>query len=269
MMKTSRFFISSFALSYLFSALLAMTGARASAQPMPHEQPFLNPSLVPSPYSTLKTLAGYQPSVIASEADAKKIYDEMPTDIFQGDSGCFQRAEDWTYRLDNTRGLKSMKVFLFFTHRYQREFDYQWAYHVAPLIPVRMMDGSIQDMVFDPTFTSRPFWVDSSQSMKYDNRPIPVQQWIRYFIYPEVECPVVDNYEDYLNYQERYYCYIMKAPMYNYIPDNFDTDLAALTDTSHPTEWNFYDTNSRTRVHWRSGDLEQMKKAYTKEYRKK
>ena len=244
------------------SGLLALSGVSAQAQQL------LNQSLVPSPYSNLKTLTGYQPSVLASQYDAQKIYDSMPTDVFKGNSGCFQRAQNWTYDLNQNNGIKSMKVFLFFTSRYQREFDYEWAYHVAPLIPVKMNDGSIQDLVFDPTFTSRPRWVDASQSSKYDGKPIPVSEWIKYFIYPDVECPLVENYHDFLDFQERYYCYIMKAPMFNYIPDNFDDDKAALTDTQHPAEWNFYNTQTQVRSNWRTGDIMQMKKAYTAEHRK-
>ena len=231
-----------------------------------HAQQLLNPSLVANPYSSLKTLTGYQPSVLASEADAKLVYDSMPTDTFKGKSGCFQRAHNWAFDLDQNRSIKSMKVFLFFTSRYQREFDYDWAYHVAPLIPVQMADGTTQEMVFDPTFTSRPSWVDASKQANYDQKPIPVAEWVKYFIFPDVECPLVDNYDDYFNNQERYYCYTMKAPMYNYIPDNFDTDLEALTPVKDQAEWNknwsFFNVANQTRSDWRKGDVEQMKKAF-------
>lgn len=244
----------------VFTVSLVMLTGAANAQT-------LNQSLVPSPYSTLKTLAGFQPSVISSEYDAKKIYDSMPTDIFKGRSGCFQRAHNWSYDLNQNRGVKSMKVFLFFTRRYQREFDYDWAYHVAPLIPVRMNDGSIQEMVFDPTFTSRPTWVDASKKDQYDDKPIPVSEWIKYFIYPNVECPLVDNYDDYFNFQDRYYCYIMKAPMYNYIPDNFADDLTGKSGSLNNKDSTWFDKSTQTRVFWRAGDIEQMKKAYTADHR--
>lgn len=211
--------------------------------------------------SSLTTLTGYQPTTLASEADALQIYNSLPTDIFKGRSGCFQRAHHWSYNLNRTRGIKSMKVFLFFTARYQREFDYEWAYHVAPLIPVTLADGSVQEMVFDPTFTSRPSWVTADNEARYDSKPIPVSEWIKYFIFPEVECPLVENYQDYYNFQERYYCYTMKAPMYNYIPENFDDDQTGASGSLNPKDSFWFNKQTKIRSNWRSGDIDQMKKA--------
>lgn len=196
----------------------------------------------------LKTLSGYQPTVISSNETAKAIYDSLPTKIFRPSSGCYQRAHHWSFRLNNLQSIKSMKVFLFFTERYKREFDYEWMYHVAPLIPVKQPDGSIEEMVFDPTFVTAPSWTSPEEMKFFDHRPIPIQKWIGYFIFPKVECPVVENYEDYFNYQERYYCYIMKTPMYTYIPENIESE-------------------NEVRTEWREGDLLQMKKALKLEYR--
>jgi hypothetical protein len=191
--------------------ILAVSGL--SLQNSASAQLLLDSSLTPVPYSELKTLTGYQPSVLASEDAAKSIYDRMPIEVFKGNSGCFQRTHDWAFTLSTRNNIKSMKVFLFFTRRYQREFDYKWAYHVAPLIPVRLADGTIEERVFDPTFTSRPSWEKDENESKYDNKPIPVSEWLKYFIYPGVECPLVDNYRDYYEFQEQHYCYTMKAPM--------------------------------------------------------
>lgn len=193
------------------------------------------------PYSTLKTLQGYEPSILGSEADALSLYQSMPTGIFKAKSQCHQRAHHWAYyNFHQARGLKTMKVYLFFTDRYKREFDYEWGYHVAPLIPVRLADGTIEEQVFDPTFTSMPSWEDEENAHRYDNKPVPVSEWIKYFIYPEVECPVVENYNDYWNYQDRYYCYLMKTPMFNYIPDSLETETGPRTG-------------------WREGDLLEMR----------
>jgi len=193
--------------------------------------------------STLKTLEGYQPTLLPTEGEALSIYQQLPTTPFKGSSGCFQRAHNWAYQLSSQKNIKSMKVFLFFTERYKREFDYEWMYHVAPLIPVQKTDGSVEEMVFDPTFINTPSWADSSDTTKYDNKPISINEWIKYFIFPNVECPVVENYQDYFDFQERYYCYIMKTPMYTYIPANLEEE-------------------KEVRTNWWPGDLQQMKKAY-------
>ena len=192
---------------------------------------------------SLKTLGDYRSTVLPSEAAAQQIYDDLPTKKFRGSSGCYQRAHNWSFNLWEQQDINSMKVFLFFTERYKREFDYEWMYHVAPLIPVRMNDGSIQELVFDPTFVTAPSWASREQRKSFDNKPVSIDRWIRYFMVSNVECPVVENFNDYFDYQERYYCYLMKTPMFTYIPENIEQETTA-------------------RTAWREGDLKQMKKAF-------
>ncbi len=199
-------------------------------------------SILSSEAQTLQTLGDFQPSIISSESEALGLYRRLPTTSFKKNSGCFQRAHNWSFQLAQQNLIKSMKVFLFFTERYKREFDYEWMYHVAPLVPVQKADGSIEEMVFDPTFVNTPSWAKPEDEKHYDNKPISIQEWIKYFIFPEVECPVIENYQDYANYQDRYYCYLMKTPMFTYIPTNLETE-------------------TEIRTSWRKGDLEQMKKA--------
>ena len=50
---------------------------------------------------------------------------------------------------------------------------------------------------------------------------------------------VVENYNDYWNFQNRYYCFIIKAPMYNYIPDTLKVNKVETT----------------VRTDWREGDI--------------
>lgn len=190
-------------------------------------------------YSPLKTLKGYDPTVI-SESDALNLYQSMPIDVFKERSECHQRAHNWAYTFYQTKGLKTMKAFLFFTDRYNLEFDYNWDYHVAPLVAVRKTDGTIEEQVLDPTFTLAPAGTSAEDLKYYDNKPIPIKEWIKYFVYPNVDCPVIESYEELAKYQYRNYCYILKAPMYAYIPDNFK-----------------YETEPRT--DWREGDLIEMR----------
>jgi hypothetical protein len=209
---------------------------------------FVGVSALTAEAQQLKTLGTFQPTLLPSESFAQGIYSLMPTSSFKASSGCFQRAHHWAFQLSARNNIKSMKVFLFFTERYKREFDYEWMYHVAPLMPVQKADGSTEELVFDPTFINTPSWATGEEAKNYDNKPISISAWIKYFISPEVECPVIENYQDYFNYQERYYCYIMKTPMFTYIPANIETE-------------------TEVRNSWRSGDLEQMKKALKLENR--
>lgn len=208
-------------------ALVSVTALSAGAQP----------STPPS-----KSLGDYQATVIGSEEEALHLYQSLPTAPFKSTSGCFQRAHNWAYQLSN-QNINSMKVFLFFTQRYQREFDYEWMYHVAPLLPVKKADGSVEEMVFDPTFVNAPSWAEGEEAKSYDQKPISVKEWTKYFIFPETECPVVESYQDYVDYQERYYCYLIKTPMFTYIPANLEVE-------------------TEVRKTWWEGDLDQMKRAF-------
>jgi hypothetical protein len=211
----------------------------------------------PTPYSDLATLAGYEPSLLPSEAAAQKMYNLLPTSVFTRHSGCYQRAHYWSHELSREYDLRSMKVFLFFTERYHREFNYQWGFHVAPLIPTLMNDGHIEDLVFDPVFLSPPSWTRPEDRKNYDQKPVTVAQWSRYFVYPETICPVIHSYQEYIEQQDLAYCFIMKTPMYNYSPLDFDRDESGASG-SIGSDW--YDSNLKVRTNWRPGDLDNMEK---------
>jgi hypothetical protein len=212
---------------------------------------------LPVPYSANRSIRGFQPSLLASEESAKNLYNMMPTSIFTRRSGCYQRAHYWSHELFSNIGIRSMKIFLFFTDRYRREFDYQWSFHVAPLIPVRLADGSVEERVFDPVFVSPPSWVRPEDIKRFDSRPISIAQWTRYFIFPKTECPLIETYEEYLNHQELNYCFVMKTPMFNYSPIDFERDR---TGQSGSIGSSWYDPGLRIRTSWRPGDLENMMK---------
>ena len=210
-------------------------------------------SKLANPYSSLKTLAQYQPSLFASEESALAAYKLLPTEIFRDKSQCYQRAHVWAHLLDEQFGIKSMKVYLYFTDRYRREFDYSWYFHTAPIIPTLMKDGTIQDLVFDPTFTSTPH---GEETANYSDKPIPISEWVHYFIYPKAECKTVDNYADFEENQDAYYCYIMKAPMYNFNPNNFKFDSQGKGNLSRDPQ---YDPVHQIRTGWRAEDLANMR----------
>jgi len=241
--------------------LTAVLGSSAQAQGL------LDDSKLAKPYSDLTTLNGYQPSLLSGEDSARKIYQLLPTSIFETESGCYQRAHYWSYLLNQHYSIKSMKVYLFFTDRYRREFSYDWYFHIAPLIPTVMKDGSIQDLVFDPTFTSPPPRAKPDDLIHYDSRPLTVHEWTRYFIYPNVECKITDNYEEMMENQDLYYCYVMKVPMYQYSPTDFTRDQTVQTLFQHGSGaigdgWHadWYDPTRKVRTGWRSGDLDNMER---------
>ncbi len=230
--------------------------------PISRAQVMTNDQRQANPYSSLATLNGFSPSLLANEESANFLYRLLPTNSFATNSWCFQRAHTWSTLLEDHYSIKSMKVFLYFTDRYRREFAYPWYFHTAPVIPTVMKDGSIQELVFDPTFTSPPAWQSSQIKQYYDNKPISIDRWTRYFIYPNTQCKVIDHYQDFVEGQEKYYCYLMKTPMYNYSPTDFVDDVADETGASRSGSIgsNWFNETTGVRIGWRPGDLNNMKK---------
>lgn len=91
---------------------------------------------------------------------------------------CFKRAMLWSYKLDKRFGVKSKKVFMHYTDKFNRELDDQgragleasvgrlfsrndgWDFHVAPVVKI---DG--RDVVLDP---------------RMRNRPESIENWVEY-----------------------------------------------------------------------------------------
>lgn len=88
---------------------------------------------------------------------------------------CFMRAQIWSFKLDRAFNVKSKKVFMHYTDKYNRELDVKggfglgrlkrqvfgriWDFHVAPVVN---FEG--QDIVIDPKLMDAPKtvqgWVD-------------------------------------------------------------------------------------------------------------
>ncbi len=135
--------------------------------------------------------SGYNPTILNSESEVRSLfnavadYPKMFAKRSGGDNGfrdrsqCFHRATTWQYLMDKEKGIKSQKLFVFYSNafkryykqRFSREFD--WWFHVAPMVLVRMADGSVQERVLDPTFA---------------NGPLTVKGWTDLFIASEQKC---------------------------------------------------------------------------------
>ena len=162
-------------------------------------------SLGPSPQSKQVRTAPqnfvYTPTVVGSDDEATEIFNELNPNA-NSKSECYNRAHVWTYEEKLKRDLNSMKVFLFFTYRYIREYNYGWWFHVAPFLMVKQ-GTTTMEQVTDPEFTSSP------QAMK---------DWTDIFIAPKVDCPVIQKYSDYEQHQEAQYCYRVKVSMHYWQP---------------------------------------------------
>lgn len=147
----------------------------------------------------------YEPTVVGSLTKARTIFSRMKRG-WQDSSQCYNRAHVWAYEEFNRSGLKSIKLFLFFTNRYIRNYRYKWWFHVSPMAMVKE-GGSINRRVLDRRYTGGPRFVKT---------------WTNIFIHSKRSCPVVHKYSDYSRHQESQDCYLIPVSQYYWQPRDID-----------------------------------------------
>lgn len=144
----------------------------------------------------------YIPSNFGSLEQVQKLMSELNFNR-RSRSQCYQRAHLWSIEMMQMANAKTQKVFLFFTDRYIREYQFGWWFHVAPLVLVNN-----EEWVVDPYF--------------FDH-PVDLQTWTNYFMPSHPVCKTAKSYSDYENGTNIEYCFLRKLPMYYYTPSKIET----------------------------------------------
>lgn len=139
----------------------------------------------------------YSPTIFTSLAALQDAHNSMDNRTHE-DSQCYNRAHGWAYDLWRTRGINSMKIFLFFTDRYIREYRHKWWFHVSPMTYLREAYG-VNEYVIDRSFSEAPVYT---------------QVWTNIFIKNFATCRSVNHYDDYRKDDPNEYCYLMRSTMY-------------------------------------------------------
>lgn len=160
-------------------------------EPVPVEEPKM---LGPDP------MAGYSPSVL-TEANVKNYFREM-RHATKEETQCFNRAMVWTYEMRVKHNVYSQKIWIYFTRKYIRKYNFEWWFHVSPMVRM-IVDGQVKERVID---------------RKYSSGPLPIQKWGNIFLRDDFKCPTVHSYSDHANFPEAGSCFYMKSPMYYYQP---------------------------------------------------
>ena len=95
-------------------------------------------------------ISGYEPTDLETLENATNIFDSLEKD-YQNKSQCYNRAYIWSRRMEKRFGVKSMKIFIFYTQKYRNEVSGKWWFHVAPMVNV-----SGQYYAFDRRFSKAP-----------------------------------------------------------------------------------------------------------------
>jgi hypothetical protein len=145
-------------------------------------------------------MSTYVPTTIASMEVAQKYHREARRN--PKDSQCFNRGQVWTYEMWKNHSVKSKKIWVYFTRTYIRRYNFEWWFHIAPMVNV-MHEGKVVERVMD---------------IKYTRGPIDIQRWTNIFMRNDAVCRVIDKFSDYADYPYTGECYIQRSNMYVYQP---------------------------------------------------
>lgn len=189
----------------------------------------VDPTVMDLNHFKYNELRKFAPTDLASVEDANQIFNGMLNDGDRSRSQCFKRAHIWAYDMWSKMGLSTQKVFIFYTQRYIQLEDFEWWFHVAPLVVVKG-----EDYVLDGTFMKEP---------------VTLKAWQDYFIKSDkLNCPIISKYQDYSQNQWKRLCYLMKTPMYYFSPLNIENR----------------DTQGMKRNHWVLEELQDARRAFKK-----
>lgn len=148
-------------------------------------------------------MMSYEPTVLESEEAAQKLLRTMrKPNLIQWNIQCYNIAQVRAYEAWKYHGVKSSKMFLFFTKSYIRKYRFKWWFHVTPMVHVNL-DGKMEERILD---------------REWSKSPIPVKTWTDKFIKSKKSCPVITKYSSYDQNQETNDCYVYPVPMYYWQP---------------------------------------------------
>lgn len=169
----------------------------------------------------------YEPSVITPEF-ALTIFERMRKN-YQNNSQCYNRAHVWAWEEFQKSALNSIKLFMFFTSRYIRNYRYKWWFHVTPMTYVSVEDK--QEML--------------TLDRRFSKTPLPLKEWTDIFIHSKRDCPIVSKYSDYRNNQYKEDCYLIPVSQYYWQPRDIDyfekTGKEKNSFISTEVDWAYYE----------------------------
>lgn len=145
----------------------------------------------------------FQPAIVKNNNEALKIFNKMRKD-YNKSGECYNRAHVWAYEEFMRSGLNSMKIFMFFTERYIRKYNYNWWFHVTPMVYV----GS----------TKSPRTLDR----RYTTGPRQTKTWSDIFIKSKQRCKKVNKFDDFFLNQKKADCYHIYTSMYYVKPRDIE-----------------------------------------------
>ncbi len=176
----------------------------------------------------------FEPTVI-SQAAAKVMFNRL-NPKFKRISECSDRAHVWSYDEFKNNGIKTQKVFTFFTASYITRNRFKWWFHVAPLVSVAESDGSVGQRVLD---------------YRYTDRPVPIKTWTDLLVYSKRACKMTDKFSEYDVNPQTEDCYMMIDSMYYHSPE----ELADMENQIYRSGFNDFEVSGIRGRAFRKGNL--------------
>lgn len=143
----------------------------------------------------------FEPTVLPDMKAATAMFERLRPD-FKRVSECSDRAHVWAYDEFKAHGIKSRKVFAFFTASYINRNRFKWWFHVAPLVDVKM-GSKVEPMVMDYLFT---------------DGPRTIKQWTDLMVFSRRTCRMTQKFSEYDVNPQTEDCYMMIDSMYYRLP---------------------------------------------------
>lgn len=178
--------------------LLAVLAVSLSFQAFANLIPELPKNEIMSSVQPADPMANYTPTAI-SESKMNSIWSRMTTGL--KDKDCYRRAQIWTWNMYDIYGVKSMKVFIHYTNKFNRELDEAadmsrsglkevldrrlydmlkynktWDYHVAPLVQLTNGEYRVLDKSLVLAYDAQYPYTDNEAWNLY-KRPATIEEW--------------------------------------------------------------------------------------------
>lgn len=170
-------------------------------------------SIIEDDKSKYESVGPYKPSIVKTISEASRIFSRMRRD-YTSNGECYSRAHVWAYEEHQRSGLNLMKVFMFFTERYIRNYRYHWWFHVTPMVYLQNLNS--------------PRTLDR----RYTTGPIMTKTWSDVFIRSQRTCKKVQKFDEFWLNQQSQDCYHIHSSMYYVIPRDLEKrDLTGVEKT--------------------------------------
>lgn len=139
----------------------------------------------------------FRPTNIGSIEEAEALFKTMYRRA-KKKSQCYMRAHAWSYDLYRDHGINNEKIFIFFTRSYIVKYDFEWWFHVAPMVRVQ----------------NQAFVMDR----KYMRGPTTIKDWTDFFMKNDALCTLVNKYHPDMIQDFKGSCFLRIVPMYFWQP---------------------------------------------------